>query len=92
MSYDGLNGVVLEMFRNKSDKLNSSMSLNLYEIFSLLFPKMFDDKCVVLHDEHEYDEQVHLSNEIVLNILHTNSMHLLKQLSMIDVAKLLTMD
>jgi hypothetical protein len=57
---------------------------------------MFDDDNVdVLHDEHEYDELIHLLNEIVLNILHTNLMHLLKLLLMmieIDDELPLTMD
>ena len=71
MSYDELNDVALEMFHNKYDKLNSLMSTNYLEFFLVLnldwnavvvvvVVVVDDDDDVVLHDEHEYDELIHL--------------------------------
>ena len=95
-SYDVLNDVVPEMFHSRYDMSSSLMMLNWLQFFSLVILLMFDDDNVdVLHDEHVYDELIHLLNEIVLNILHTNSMHLLKLLLMmieIDDELPITMD
>jgi hypothetical protein len=62
---------------------DSLLALNWLKLFLLVILLMFDDDNVdVLRDEHVYDELIHLLNEIVVNILHTNSMHLLKLLLM----------